>query len=463
MAEEAKEIQFIDWRRTFAFLEILRSFRIAIHPVKIILCFIGLAASVGVGVAVDQIPWVGQTNVRVSSSPVAMFSVTGPEVLNFSTEAAPQTSFLDNVREIGTHTLWGRWAMPYVNGKSWGDFADFAMTPVTAARQSIELIIAYWQEAWLFALINTILLLAIWAVVGTAVSRMAAVRIAREESVPMGRALGFAFRKWPSAVMSPLLPFGVLVMLAAVVGALAGLPMNIPYAGEIVVGLLWGVVLAVGFLLAMIFIGGTFSVGLQWSALAVEGSDSFDAISRSVSYISSRPWRYIFYGVFSTVYGCLTFVLVKFVAFLTLFISHVCVGLFTFAWGSGGVDAQTRTDVGHADARRPLAACRRARRLAPGRRAGGDVAHPGVGLDRAGPGAGVPHQFLLYVADGDLLPPPQGRRGQGDRRGVHGGVGGRAAAAPGQGGTGRDRRTGDPARHSARRAPAAARAMISPG
>ena len=155
MAEEAKEIQFIDWRRCFAFLEILRSFRIAIHPVKIFLCFVGLAASLGVGVVVDQIPYVGQTNVTVPTSPVRarVITVGGREFplpgLNIESE---RTSYLDNVREIGTRTVWGQWALPYVNGKSWGDFADFALSPVTAGRQSIELIIAYWREAWLFAL-----------------------------------------------------------------------------------------------------------------------------------------------------------------------------------------------------------------------------------------------------------------------------------------------------------------------
>jgi hypothetical protein len=311
MADEAKEIQYIDWRRCFPFMEILRSFRIAIHPVKILLCFVGLAVSLGAGVLVDQIPYVGQTSVH-------------------------GLSYLDNVRFIATRTVWGHWALPYVDGRSWGDFADFALAPVSAARQSIELIIMYWREAWLFALINTILALAIWAVVGTAVSRMAAVRIAREESVPLGRALRFSFRKWPSAVSSPLLPFGVLVLMAAIMGAVAGLPMNIPYAGEVVVGLLWGLVIAMGFVLAVIFIGGAFSVGLQWPALAVEGTDSFDAISRSVSYISSRPWRYVFYVIFSAVYGSLTFILVKLVAFLALYIAHAAVRLFTFAWGTDG-------------------------------------------------------------------------------------------------------------------------------
>jgi hypothetical protein len=337
MADEAKEIQYIDWRRCFPFLEILRSFRIAIHPVKILLCFVGVAASLGVGVAIDQIPYVGRTNVRVESSPTKthVISIPSPDspwsLPRIETE---RTSFFDNVRSIAKEPLWGQWALPYVNGKTWGDFADFVMSPVTAARKSIELIIAYWREAWLFALINTILVLAIWSVIGTTVTRMAAMRVAREESEPLGRALRFSIHKWPSAVTSPLLPFGVIVLLALLVGSLAGMALNIPYAGEIVVGLLWGLVLLVGFLLAIVFIGGAFSVGLQWPALAVEGTDSFDAISRSISYISSRPWRYIFYTSFAAVYGSLTFILVKLVAFLTLYISHAAVGLFSFSWGS---------------------------------------------------------------------------------------------------------------------------------
>ena len=340
MAEEAKEIQFIDWRRCFAFLEILRSFRIAIHPVKIFLCFVGIVASVGAGVVVDQIPYVGQTNVTVPTSPVKarVITVGGTEfpLPGFNVESE-RTSYLDNVRAIGTRSVWGQWALPYVNGKSWGDFADFALSPVTAGRQSIELIIAYWQQAWLFApdqhdpgagdlggRRNGCL------ADGGGADRPRGIRA--DEPGPGVLAQEVAERRHepPLAVRRPGAAWPPSW------GRSAGLPMNIPYVGEIVVGLFWGVVLAVGFVLAMIFIGGAFSVGLQWPALAVEGTDSFDAISRSVSYISSRPWRYVFYVIFSAVYGSLTFVLVKLVAFLTLYISHVAVGLFTFAWGSGG-------------------------------------------------------------------------------------------------------------------------------
>ena len=313
MSEEGGEIQTIDWRRCCAFLEILRSFRMAIHPANLLLCFLGLALSFWLAVLIDDIPGIGETTVN-------------------------GMSFCENVRGIATTTLWGEWALPYVGGKTWDDFFAFLMTPATAGREVVELAIAYWQMKpfpW-FAFINTILSLAIWAVVGGAVTRMAAVRVAREESVPLEKALSFSLRKWPSTVTSPLIPFGVLVLLAILVGLPTGLVLMIPYIGEFAAGILLFLPLIMGLVLGLIFIGGAFSVGLQWPTVAAEGSDSFDAISRSISYISSRPWKYLFYAVFSVVYGCATFILVKFLTFLTLRTTHEAVS--TFSWGAGGAE-----------------------------------------------------------------------------------------------------------------------------
>ena len=310
MSEEGTEVQGIDWRRCFQFLEILRSFRMAVHPANLILCFVGLAACFWLAVLVDQFPYVGQTAEKVYGA-----------------------SFFEHVYRIAVTTLWGDWSLPYVGGSTWDDFLAFMMTPVSAARELIALAIAYWERTPWFALINTVIMLGIWAMIGGAVTRMAAVRVAREESVPAKQALGFACRKWPSTVTSPLIPFGVLVFLALLMGAFTGLPLMIPYLGEWAVGLLLFIPLLMGVVLALIFIGGAFSVGLQWPTIAAEGSDSFDAISRSISYISSRPWKYLFSTVFSIVYGCATFILVKFVAFLTLRITHEAIG--AFSWGEG--------------------------------------------------------------------------------------------------------------------------------
>jgi len=314
MADDGTEIQSIDWRRCFPFLEILRSFRMAVHPANLILCFLGLAASFGLAVLVDQLP-----------APVGH---TADEV--------DRTSFFEHVHRIATTSLWGDWSLPYVAGKTWDDFLGFLMGPVSAARDVVTLAVAYWHRTPWFALINTILSLGIWALVGGAVTRMAAVRVAREESIPLKQAVVFSASKWPSTVSSPLIPFGVLVFLALLVGLLTGLPLMIPYLGEWLVGLFLFIPLIMGVVMALVFIGGAFSVGLQWPTIAAEGSDSFDAISRSISYISSRPWKYLFSTIFAIIYGCAAFILVKFVAFLTLRLTHEAVSAFTWDWHGAG-------------------------------------------------------------------------------------------------------------------------------
>jgi hypothetical protein len=322
MAEEAKELQCIDWRRCFAFLEIARSFRLAAHPLKLMLCFLGLGLSFAAAVAIDQVPYVGKTDLRVPG--------IGP--VRFDLEPT-RMSFYDNAHAIVTRTLWGQWALPYVGGKSWDDAAMFFLAPLNAARDCLALGVAYWQKFTLFALINTILSLAIWAVVGAAVCRMTAVRFAREESVPWTTALRFSFSKWPSTASCVLIPFGVLVLLAIIFNLPAGLVVMVPYVGPYVVGVAMGLALLLNFLLALIFIAGAFSLGLQWPTIAVEGSDAFDAISRSVSYLTSRPWRYLFYTLFSALYGCATFLFVKFLAYLTLAIAHMVMYIFSFGGG----------------------------------------------------------------------------------------------------------------------------------
>ena len=304
MAEGISEIESINWRRCFSFLEILRSFRMAIHPAKLALCLLGLAASVGIATVLDELPGIGHTT------------------LNGNT-------FWQNFLGLVTGPIWGRWPTT-VEGISVDSMLGLLLAPLAAAGRLVGLTADYWHDAPLFSIVNTVFSLAVWAVIGGAVTRMAAVRFAREESVPLKKALCFSLRKWPSLVTSPLIPFGILVLLAGAVGLFTGLPLMIPYAGEVLLGLFWWLAEIAFFMASLVFVASIFSLGLQWPTIAAEGSDSFDAISRSVSYISSRPWRYLFYTAFATVYGCATFIFVKLIAYLTLAIGHFSV--YTFTW-----------------------------------------------------------------------------------------------------------------------------------
>ena len=78
-------------------------------------------------------------------------------------------------------------------------------------------------------------------------------------------------------------------------------------------------------------------MNLMFPTIAVEGSDSFDAISRSFSYVYARPWRMILYSVVALVYGVLSYLFVRFFAFLVLKMTHASVGLGIFAKGKSEI------------------------------------------------------------------------------------------------------------------------------
>ena len=122
-------------------------------------------------------------------------------------------------------------------------------------------------------------------------------------------------------------------MRVALVGLLmwiGGLGTAIPVLGEIFGPLIFPLALLGGFVIALVAVGATGGAALMWPTIAAEGSDSFDAISRSFSYVYNRPWRAIFYGLVLLIYGALCYVFLRFFVFLLLICTHVFV-----SWGVG--------------------------------------------------------------------------------------------------------------------------------
>ena len=114
--------------------------------------------------------------------------------------------------------------------------------------------------------------------------------VARDEQIPLKTALTFARRKFVGFLSAPLLP----VLLIVVIGAMlfvGGLVLSVPVLGEVLGGLLMVLALVGGAIIALVLVGVAGGGGLLWPTVAVEGSDGFDAMSRSYSYFYSRPWR----------------------------------------------------------------------------------------------------------------------------------------------------------------------------
>jgi hypothetical protein len=169
--------------------------------------------------------------------------------------------------------------------------------------------------------------LVIWSVFGGAICRIAAVHFARDEKISVRQALAFSTSKFLSFVSAPVIPLAIVVMMGLVL-ALGGVLTNIPFLGPIVVGALFFCALAAGFVMTLVLLGLAGGFNLMYPTIAVEGSDSFDAISRSFSYLYARPWRLGFYTAVAIAYGALTYLFVRYFIYLLLCIVHVFLGLF---------------------------------------------------------------------------------------------------------------------------------------
>jgi hypothetical protein len=199
-------------------------------------------------------------------------------------------------------------------------------------------------EHLLYAAIFSLYLLIVVSLFGGAIYRIAALHAAREEKVSMTQALKFSGEKFLSFMMAPLVP---LIVIAAVGGmmALGGLLGNIMGGGAVALGAIFFLSLIGGLVVTFLLFGLVGGAGLMYPTIAVEGSDSFDAISRSYSYIFNRPWRALWYAGVALVHGTVCYVFVRLFAFVVLKVTHVAVGVGVFAGGEQVPGASDRLDA----------------------------------------------------------------------------------------------------------------------
>ncbi|MCS6850977.1 MAG: hypothetical protein NZ700_07375 [Gemmataceae bacterium] len=162
--------------------------------------------------------------------------------------------------------------------------------------------------------------LATWAFFGGAITRMAAVELACNEKIGMGEAIRFVGSRYLSYLSAPLLPLGLVA--AVVVGLmLFGIVAIIPGLGDIVLdGLLWPIPLLGGLVMAVVLVG---LVGwpMMNATISAEGSDSFDAISRSYTYVFQGAWSYIWYCLVAVAYGAVVVFFVGFMGSLVVYLA----------------------------------------------------------------------------------------------------------------------------------------------
>ena len=196
---------------------------------------------------------------------------------------------------------------------------------------------------WLLAILMLAVALAVWALFGGAIHRIAALHFGREQKISIGQALRFSAGKFLSFYFAPLIPLAIVFVIGAFISC-GGFALG-SWGGGIAMGLLLPLALGAGLLIAFLLVGLGGGGALMYPTIAVESSDSFDAIGRSYSYVYGRPWRAAFYGLVAAFYGVICYMFVRFCAFLTLATTHWFVGAGVIGGGQTVSPLADKLDV----------------------------------------------------------------------------------------------------------------------
>ena len=308
-------VRTIAWSEVFPWLNILRIFRIAISARVLVLG--------AVAILLTMTAWWGIGTIFGTDSPATCWlapvtecpwkSATGgvpdrPMLPYLNTQ--PAGSAGSNLDPLADNPIVGPWlllTLPAIEGLAFTDLSP---------RAAVCLFLC------------GLVAVAIWALFGAAICRIAAVQLAAEEQVGLGAALRYACRKWLSYCAAPLFPIGT-VLLATIPVLVLGWIMQTDI-GLLIGGLFWPLALVAGLLMTVLLLGTLFGWPLMWATISTEGTDSFDALSRTYAYVFQRPLHYLFYAFVAGLIGWLGWLLVQNFAAGVIWMSYWAAG-----WGSG--------------------------------------------------------------------------------------------------------------------------------
>ncbi|MBL8823465.1 MAG: hypothetical protein JNJ77_12825 [Planctomycetia bacterium] len=182
-----------------------------------------------------------------------------------------------------------------------------------------------WQNWW-YSMFGVVFTLIIWGMAAGAITRIAAMQLARNERIGLGEALGYARRKLFDFIIGPAIPLIIFAILALLNALGTFILTVVPYLGSVLTAILLPLPILSSLVMAVMlvaFIGWP----LFYATISVEGSDSFDALSRTLAYITQGAWSYIKYAVFAFVFSVVVVFLVVLLASGSIYIVRWSMGL----------------------------------------------------------------------------------------------------------------------------------------
>ena len=187
-----------------------------------------------------------------------------------------------------------------------------------------------------FLFFYCLLCLAVWSLGGGLLARLAGLEAAKNQPAEVGPSLRYARENWLWFALVLVGP-GVVALVLGGLLAVGGLVFFNIVVTDILGGLLFGLALAVGAGISALLVLHLAGMHLYYPAMAIDGPDAFDAVSRSFHYLIGRPWRWLVYNTVALVYGAVTYLFIGMLIYLTLWVTQRFVGLGVFRELEGGM------------------------------------------------------------------------------------------------------------------------------
>jgi hypothetical protein len=319
--------------------DLVLSIKLAVGPTKLLLAFLGVLMVCALGYMMD----VSTKSVVVGT----MVSQADERVLTeldvYISDPRQTSQFIQTFRDQAPgqgvfHVLWSftsaRFHQSTVQLLDLGNANIFAN--VRFAIQNLWMCLKAVGWAFLYhPVYSTIFFGAMFIVAvffGGAICRCAALEFAQNERPGIFEAVHFAAENFRAFLCAPLVPLGLAVFFMAVLLGL-GLLAAVPWAGELVIGILFGAILLLGLLIALMIIGAAAGGLLLFPAVAFEKTNGLDAVGRAFCYILNRPLWMVYYVFFSAILGTFFYLVFRWIVFLILRITYA---MLSFGMGLGG-------------------------------------------------------------------------------------------------------------------------------
>ncbi|MBI4618008.1 MAG: hypothetical protein HY720_30650 [Planctomycetes bacterium] len=159
--------------------------------------------------------------------------------------------------------------------------------------------LAFWftfrASPWFVKLFAGLWFVLVWASLGGAITRVTAMRVAKDESLSFKEAFSYVWHNKLSYLLTPLAVAGFMLVFV-LCNLLAGVVGKIWVIGPFLYIVLYVLVLLSTLFILLLGIGLFFGFHMISSSISTEGGDGLQAVINVFNYVFARPWQYIVYS-----------------------------------------------------------------------------------------------------------------------------------------------------------------------